>query len=58
MSLNAAVDGNVLITKETLNPYPDSPIYAGVLSGDVLERVFLHVLPQPQHKQFKLVSLV
>ena len=58
MTLNALVDGKVMITKETLNPYPDSPIYPGVKSGDVIERIFLHVLSEPQHNRFRLKSLI
>lgn len=58
MSLNAVVDGKVMITKEILNPYPDSPIYPGVLNGDIIERIFLHVVPYEQSNKFNLVSLV
>jgi len=58
MTLNAMVDGKVLITKEKLNPYPDSPIYSGVQNGEVIERVFVHVLPFKQENRFRLISLV
>lgn len=58
MTLNAMKDGEVLLTRETLNPYPDSPIYPGVASGEVIERVFIHVLPHKQENKFKLVSLL
>lgn len=58
MTLNALKDGKVMITKETLNPYPDSPIYPGVASGEVIERVFIHVIPPPQENKFRLVSLL
>lgn len=58
MTLTSEADGEVMLTKEVLNPYPDSPIYPGVASGEVLERLFLHVIPPPQQNKFKLTSLV
>ncbi|XP_067950537.1 large ribosomal subunit protein bL27-like [Watersipora subatra] len=57
-TLTSVVDGKVMITRETLNPYADSPIYPGVLKGEVIERIFLHVIPHPQANKFKLVSLI
>jgi len=58
MTLNADTNGTMMLSKETLNPYPDSPIYAGVQAGERIERIFVHVLPNKQHNRFRLVSLV
>ena len=43
---------------EELNPYPDSPLHAAVQNGERIFRLFIHVIPEPQPQQFKLVSLV
>jgi len=57
-SLFALRAGNVLLSMEELNPYPDSPLHAAVQSGERIFRIFMHVIPPPQPRQFKLVSFV
>ncbi|XP_074647257.1 large ribosomal subunit protein bL27m-like [Tubulanus polymorphus] len=58
--LSATVDGRVLISEETLSPFPDSPLYRPVNEqGVVIKKHFVHVLEHPSTKvgRFKLVSL-
>ncbi|XP_055894285.1 39S ribosomal protein L27, mitochondrial-like [Biomphalaria glabrata] len=57
-TLKAAFDGIVVISTETLNPYPDSPLYLPVQKGAVLQKKFFHIIPTPLHGKFKLVSEV
>jgi len=57
-TLYALKAGNVLTSMEELNPYPDSPLFAAVQSGERIFRLFIHVIPPPQPQQFKLVSFV
>ncbi|XP_005108367.1 39S ribosomal protein L27, mitochondrial [Aplysia californica] len=55
-TLRAAYDGIVVISTETLNPYPDSPLYAPTQNGLVLQKKFIHVIPTPLHGKFRLLS--
>ena len=52
----ALCDGSVMITTETLNPYPDSPLYGPVQKGMEIKRKFFHIKPIPLHGKFRLVN--
>ena len=54
--LFALCDGSVMITTETLNPYPDSPLYGPVQKGMEIKRKFFHIKPIPLHGKFRLVN--
>ncbi len=56
-TLFALEAGRVIITTETLNPYPRSPLYPSVQAGRVIEKQFYHIIPEEQHNRFKLISL-
>ena len=55
-TLRAAYDGIVLITTESLNPYPDSPLYEPVQAGLNIQKKFFHIIPTPLHGKFRLIS--
>ena len=56
-SLYALCEGEVVISGEKLNPYPDSPLYNKVKSGVEIYKRFFHIVPVKTHAKFKLVSL-
>ena len=55
-TLRAAYDGIVIISTESLNPYPDSPLYDPVQNGLVIQKKFFHIIPAPLHGKFRLLS--
>ncbi|VEL21810.1 unnamed protein product [Protopolystoma xenopodis] len=42
----ANCNGRFMITTEELSPYPDSPLYATVKSGNVIKKHFVHVIEE------------
>lgn len=54
--LVAMCDGVVMITTETLNPYPDSPLYGPVSQGIEIKKKFFHIRPIPLHGKFRLIN--
>ncbi|XP_041362653.1 50S ribosomal protein L27-like [Gigantopelta aegis] len=57
-TLYAITDGKVLISAESLSPYPDSPLYGPVQNGLVIKKKFIHVLCPPLLGKFRLVSQI
>merc|ERR1712018_300117 len=55
-TLFALEPGNVIITTETLSPRPESPLYAAVKGGRVVNKRFYNIIPEEQKALFKLVS--
>lgn len=55
-TLTAAYDGILVLTTETLNPYPHSPLYTAVQNGAEIHKKFVNVIPTPIHGKFRLVS--
>ncbi|CAL1526818.1 unnamed protein product [Lymnaea stagnalis] len=55
-TLKAAYDGIVVISTESLNPYPDSPLYLPVQKGAIIQKKFFNIIPTPLHGKFKLIS--
>lgn len=58
LTLFALEKGEVMWTVEKLTPYPYSPLYPATEAGRIVKKLFVHVLSEPQHQNFKLVSLV
>jgi hypothetical protein len=59
MTLFALEPGRVMVSCDTLSPYPSSPLYPAVSMGKVVRKRFYHVIPEePQEPRFKLVSQI
>ncbi|KAK3089934.1 hypothetical protein FSP39_007737 [Pinctada imbricata] len=56
--LYALCDGEMMVSCETLSPYPDSPLYRHMKRGYVVKKKFVNLIPAPLHGKFKLVSEV
>jgi len=60
LTLFALRPGRVMITRETLAPYPNSPLYPAVKAGRIFQKYFFHVIPleAQQIGRFKLISSI
>ena len=59
MTLYALEPGRVMVSCETLSPYPNSPLYPAISQGKVVRKRFFHVVPEhPQEARFRLVTQI
>lgn len=57
-TIKSRIAGHVLITLEKLQPYPDSPLYEYVSSGNFVERKFIHVIASPKQGNYGLEEVI
>lgn len=57
-TIRSKVPGFLVITTESVKPYPHSPLYRYVNSGNDVKRNFLHVIPPRRQAAFRLVDQI
>ncbi|CAF4161410.1 unnamed protein product [Rotaria sp. Silwood2] len=55
-TIRSKVPGFVVITTESVKPYPHSPLYRYVNSGNDVKRNFIHILPPRREASFRLID--
>ena len=50
------VPGFVVLTTESVRPYPHSPLYQYVSRGNEVKRNFIHVIPPRREGHFRLLE--
>ncbi|CAF1002706.1 unnamed protein product [Didymodactylos carnosus] len=55
-TVKAAIPGFTVVSTEVVKPYPHSPLYRYVASGNTVKRNFIHVIPPKREAKFKLIE--
>ncbi|CAF3741392.1 unnamed protein product [Rotaria sordida] len=55
-TIRSTVPGFVVITTESVKPYPHSPLFRYVNSGNDVKRNFIHILPPRRQASFRLID--